>query len=154
MLTASYNRHDKGCDGNEYRRALLSQGLEIAPSANARQRLTEYIQTAPIKARARCVQKTGWHDGVFVLPAETIGENGERVLLQSLHEPAAMRTAGTLEQWRDTVGRYCIGNSRLTLAVSAAFAAPLLDITGDEGGGLNIKGQSSNRKTNALYIAV
>ena len=141
-------------DGSEYRRALLSMGLEIAPSTQARQRLAEYIQTSPVKNRARCVTKTGWHQGVFVLPDETLGENSERILLQSLHEPAAMRTAGTLEQWRDSVGRSCVGNSRLTLAVSAAFAAPLLDITGDESGGLNIQGASSTGKTTALAAAV
>jgi uncharacterized protein (DUF927 family) len=141
-------------DGSEYRRELLSQGLQIAPSTQARQRLTEYIQTARTKARARCVTKTGWHNGAFVLPGETLGENGERVLLQSLHEPADMRTAGSLDGWRDTVGRFCIGNSRLTLAVSAAFAAPLLDIAGDESGGLNFQGASSTGKTTALYTAV
>ena len=141
-------------DGSEYRRQLLSQGLQIAPSTQARQRLTEYIQTARTKARARCVTKTGWHNGAFVLPGETLGENGERVLLQSLHEPADMRTAGSLNGWRDTVGRFCIGNSRLTLAVSAAFAAPLLDIAGDESGGLNFQGASSTGKTTALYTAV
>jgi len=141
-------------DGSEYRRALLSQGLQIAPSTRARQQLTEYILTAPIQARARCVTKTGWHQGVFVLPDETLGENGERILLQSLHEPAAMRTVGTLEQWRDSVARFCVGNSRLALAVSAAFAAPLLDITGDESGGLNFQGASSTGKTTALAAAV
>ena len=141
-------------DGNEYRRALLSQGLQIAPSTQARQRLTEYIQTARVKKRARCVTKTGWHGGVFVLPAETLGENGERVLLQSLHEPAAIRTAGTLDDWRDSVARLCIGNSQLTLALSAAFAAPLLDITGDDSGGINWQGASSTGKTTALNAAV
>ena len=33
-------------DGNDFRRALLSTGLEIAPSTRARQRLAEFIQTA------------------------------------------------------------------------------------------------------------
>jgi uncharacterized protein (DUF927 family) len=141
-------------DGAEYRRALMSMGLEIAPSTKARQRLTEYIQTAPVTARARCVQKTGWHDGVFVLADETLGENGERILLQTLSEPPAMRTAGTLEQWRDNVAALCVGNSRLCLAVSAAFAAPLLDITGDDSGGINLQGQSSSGKTTALAAAV
>ena len=141
-------------DGSEYRRALLSQGLQIAPSATARQRLTEYIQTARVKRRARCVTKTGWHNGVFVLPAETLGEHGERVLLQTLHEPAAIRTAGTLDDWRDNVAALCAGNSRLTLAISAAFAAPLLDITGDDSGGINLQGQSSTGKTTALNAAV
>jgi uncharacterized protein (DUF927 family) len=141
-------------DGNEYRRMLLSLGLEISPAVRTRHRLTEYIQTAPIQKRARCVSKTGWHNGVFVLPDETLGDNNEQVILQTLHETAAMRTSGSLDGWRDTVGLYCQGNSRLTLAVSAAFAAPLIEITGDEAGGLNFQGQSSTGKTTALYAAV
>ncbi len=141
-------------DGNEYRRALLSQGLQIAPGTQARQRLTEYLRTAPVKKRARCVNKTGWHGGAFVLPDFTYGETGERILLQSLHEPAAMRTAGTLEGRRDGVVRLCEGNSRLLFAVSAAFAAPLLDITGDDSGGINFQGASSTGKTTVLYAAV
>ena len=141
-------------DGAEYRRTLLSRGLQIAPSTQARQRLTEYIQTAKVWARARCVEKTGWHCGAYVLPDETLGEHGERVLLQSLHEPAPMRCAGTAEQWRDNVAVYCSGNSRLTLAVSMAFAAPLLGISGDESGGLNYQGPSSTGKTTALNLAV
>ena len=89
-----------------------------------------------------------------MLPDDTLGENGERVLLQSLHEPASMRTAGTLEQWRDSVAALCTGNSRLTLAVSAGFAAPLLYVTGDESGGLHFQGASSTGKTTALNAAV
>ena len=141
-------------DGAEYRRALLSQGLQIAPSTQARQRLTEYIQTVKVKARARCVSKTGWHNGAFVLPDETLGEDGEKVLLQSLHEPAPIRCSGTLDEWRENVAALCAGNSRLELAVSASFAAPLLDITGDDSGGLNFQGQSSTGKTTALHGAV
>ena len=141
-------------DGNEYRRALLSQGLQIAPGTQARQRLTEYLQAAPVKKRARCVNQTGWHGGAFVLPDITYGEAGERILLQSLHEPAAIRTAGTLDGWRDGVARLCEGNSRLLFAVSATFAPPLLDITGDDSGGINFQGASSTGKTTVLYAAV
>ena len=141
-------------DGSEYRRCLLSQGLRITTNFQARQRLAEYLQAAPVTARARCVTKTGWHNGVFVLPDETLGENGERVLLQSLHEPAAMHAAGTQDGWRDGVAALCVDNSRLTLAVSAAFAAPLLGITGDDSGGINLQGISSTGKTTALHVAV
>jgi putative DNA primase/helicase len=141
-------------DGSEYRRLLLSHGLRIATNPAARQRFAEYLQAAPVTARARCVTKIGWHNGVFVLHDETLGENGERVLLQSLHEPALMTTAGTLDGWRENVAALCVDNSRLTLAVSAAFAAPLLDITGDDSGGLNFQGASSTGKTTALNAAV
>lgn len=48
-------------DGNEYRRMLLSMGLQIAASTKARNLLTQYIQTAKVDKRARCVDRTGWH---------------------------------------------------------------------------------------------
>jgi uncharacterized protein (DUF927 family) len=39
------------------------------------------------------------------------------------------------------------------LAVSTAFAGPLVDLVGGEGGGLNLYGQSSRGKTTALKVA-
>src|SRR5260370_37293308 len=38
----------------------------------------------------------------------------------------SFRQAGTLESWQQSVGRYAVGNSRLVLAISAAFAGPLI----------------------------
>jgi putative DNA primase/helicase len=108
------------------------------------------LQTAPVKQRVRCVNQMGWHGGSFVLSDITYGEAGERILLQSLHEPAAMRTAGTMDGWRDGVARLCEGNSRLTFAISAAFAAPLLDIIGDDSGGINFQGASSTGKNHSV----
>jgi putative DNA primase/helicase len=47
----------------------------------------------------------------------------------------------------------CRGNSRLILAVSAAFAGPLLTPLGMEGGGLHFIGRSSLGKSTALEVA-
>src|SRR4029453_14062513 len=44
-------------------------------------------------------------------------------------------------------------NSRLLVAVSTGFAAPLLALLGEESGGLHYKGQSSEGKTTALLCA-
>ncbi|MDR0555939.1 MAG: DUF927 domain-containing protein [Holosporaceae bacterium] len=41
-------------------------------------------------------------------------------------EPSAVDTKGNLQDWIENVGRICIGNSRLILAVSAGFASILL----------------------------
>ncbi|MBU0761866.1 MAG: DUF927 domain-containing protein, partial [Candidatus Altiarchaeota archaeon] len=59
----------------------------------------------------------------------------------------------SLKQWQDNVGHFCEGNSRLTLVVSTAFAAPLLSLIGEENGGIHIHGNSSEGKTTALRIA-
>lgn len=140
-------------DGTEFRRVLLSMGLRLAPGTKARQLVAQYVQTARTEARAVCTGRTGWHGDSYVLPDETLGEGGERVLLQTLGEPPKMRTAGTAREWRDGVGALCAGNSRLVLAVSAAFAAPLLELVGYESGGIHLVGASSTGKTTALRLA-
>ena len=141
-------------DGNEYRRMLLSMGLEIAGSNKARNLLTQYIQTAQIEQRARCVERTGWHGNVFVMPDRTIGEDEERILYQSaMASHGTFKQKGKLAAWQANVAALCIGNSRLVFAVSSAFAAPLLHITGMESGGVHLRGDSSTGKTTALRAA-
>ena len=54
---------------------------------------------------------------------------------------------GTLPEWREHVGSKAIGNSRLLLAISTAFAAPLLALTDIENGGFHFKGLTSLGKT-------
>lgn len=141
-------------DGAEYRGALLSMGLQIAASNKARNLLTQYIQTAQVEQRARCVERTGWHGSVFVMPDRTIGEDDERILFQSASAtPGTFRQKGKLATWRMNVAALCAGNSRLVFAVSAAFAAPLLHVTGMESGGVHLRGDSSTGKTTALRAA-
>lgn len=141
-------------DGNEYRRMLLSTGLQIAASGKARNLLTQYIQTAQVEQRARCVERTGWHGNVFVMPDRTIGEDDERILFQSASAtPGTFRQKGKPFTWQANVAALCAGNSRLVFAVSAAFAAPLLHITGMESGGVHLRGDSSTGKTTALRAA-
>ncbi|WP_428484906.1 DUF927 domain-containing protein [Rhodopila sp.] len=71
----------------------------------------------------------------------------------AVNDASLFNTAGTLAEWRDQVAALCVGNSRLLLAVSAAFAGPLLDIAGEEGGGLHFRGSSRVGKTTALRVA-
>jgi putative DNA primase/helicase len=55
--------------------------------------------------------------------------------------------------WTHNVGKLCRGNSRLILAVSSAFAGPLLRLLGAESGGFHFVGTSSLGKTTALTVA-
>lgn len=141
-------------DGLECRRELLSQGLLIATNRKLKEHLSSYILNAKPTSVVRCVDKTGWHQNVFVLPNETFGQSIERVLLQShAQESQGLAVAGTLEAWRTSVATLCRGNSRLIFAVSTAFAASLLHLLGDESGGFNFTGRSSTGKTIALTVA-
>nr|WP_258957726.1 DUF927 domain-containing protein [Legionella sainthelensi] len=55
-------------DASEVRRELVRLGLTISPGHHARDLLTSYVQVFPVEARARCVDKLGWHNKVFVTP--------------------------------------------------------------------------------------
>ena len=142
-------------DGAEYRGILLSMGLQMSTMPKARNLLTQFIQTAEVTTRARCVDRTGWHGRVFVMPGRTIGESTqERILYQSASAaPGNFKERGKLSDWQKSVAACCVGNSRLLFAVSVAFAAPLLEITGMESGGFHFRGNSSTGKTTALRVA-
>ncbi len=142
-------------DGAEYRGALLSMGLQISTMTKARNLLTQHIQTAMVEARARCVERTGWHDGSFVMPNKTIGNHQqERIIFQSAaNTQSTFKQKGKLSDWQEHIAKPCAGNSRLVFAISAAFASPLLEVTGMESGGVHFRGDSSTGKTTALRVA-
>jgi uncharacterized protein (DUF927 family) len=76
------------------------------------------------------------------------------LVLQTLDRHSeGYRQAGTLEGWQTEIGARCVGNSRLLVAVSTGFAAPLLEPLGEESGGLHFRGESSEGKTTALLVA-
>lgn len=143
-------------DGLELRRMLMDCGLVIDPTSDARQKFLRFVLHSEPKKHVRCVNQTGWHDGAFVLPDEVISANGNRdsILLQNIDRTAnKFRTVGTLADWQENIARYCVGNSRLMFAVSAAFAAALLPIAEETGGGFHLHGTSSTGKTTALLVA-
>lgn len=144
-------------DGLEVAGMLLDAGLSMAPGA--RQKVITYLQTSRPDARARITSRTGWHassdcPSVFVLPETAYGQGADEWIYEaegsSMH---AFKRKGTPEQWRDSIGRMCIGNSRLLFAASIAFAAPLLYLVGGESGGFHFRSNSSDGKTTALRVA-
>jgi putative DNA primase/helicase len=143
-------------DGADYRRSLLNMGVIIGSNRKAREKLTEYLTYFLPKDTALCIDRTGWHDGSFIFPDEVIGEEKEeKIIFQNMaHNTEGFKTKGTLKEWQENIAKYCMGNSRLILAVSAAFAAPLLKQLGEESGGFHFNGASSTGKTTALKIAV
>ncbi len=141
-------------DSSDVRRELARLGLTISPSKLARDLLSSYIQVFPIEARARCVDKLGWHDGIYVTASEAIGESTEQIVFQNANslEPA-LSTAGSVEDWRNSIGRLAEGNSRLIFAISTAFAPCLANLIGEDSGGFHFRGASSSGKTTALKVA-
>lgn len=143
-------------DGSEYRNRLLSLGLTIAPSRFAKDALNEYIAITKPTGRVRCIDRVGWSGDSVVLPHRSTATNqAERIIFQTdasaFDNPYQQR--GSLKDWQENVARYAVGNSRLTLALSAAFAGPLLYPSGTEGGGFHFRGGSSTGKTTSLLCA-
>ena len=52
-------------DASEVRRELARLGLTITPSKTGRDFLTSYLQIFSVEARARCVDRLGWHNDVL-----------------------------------------------------------------------------------------
>jgi len=142
-------------EGKELRSYLFNLGLELAsPDKFTRDALYEYICKAEPYKRALCVARVGWHDNVFVLPDVAIGNAEKYVVLQTATSfDHNYKQRGTLESWQDHVSRYAVGNSRLALAISAAFAAPLLRLVHAESGGIHFRGRSSIGKSTILHAA-
>lgn len=141
-------------DGAEYRAALLSMGLRISSAANARNRLAQYLQSRQPEEMARCADRVGWHGRAYVLPRETIGGEGERIVYQVdgiTENPFKQR--GTVEGWRAGLASLCVGNDRLLFAVCSALAGPLVRPSGVDSGGFHLRGGSSCGKTTALKVA-
>jgi putative DNA primase/helicase len=141
-------------DGAEYRATLLNMGLRIASGANARNRLGQYLQSRQPQEMAQCADRVGWHGRAYVLPRETIGGDGERIVYQVdgiTENPFKVR--GTLEHWRERIASKCVGNDRLLFAVSCAFAGLLVRPSGIDSGGFHLRGGSSCGKTTALKVA-
>lgn len=142
-------------DGADLRAELLRQGLDISSNAKARKLLIDYIQQANPPVTARCVTRTGWHGNSFVLPKETFGDSSAEPIIFQTSSPdsVALGQGGTFDGWRQRVSIPAAGNSRLVLALSAAFAGPCLGLVGSEGGGLHLRGGSSLGKTTAVLVA-
>jgi putative DNA primase/helicase len=141
-------------DGTEFRGVLMAQGLRIAASTRARALLAQFIQSRQPEEHARCTDRIGWHGAAFVLPRETLGDSGERIVFQTDGTVEnTFRQRGNLGHWRDRVAQYCVGNSRLAFAVSCAFAGPILRPAGIDSGGFHLRGDSSCGKTTALRVA-
>lgn len=138
-------------DCADLRGELLYMGLEIDPKH--RPRLPHYLTHRAPKRRVLAALSLGWHDGSFILPDEVIGDGDIRFQSESA-SPPDFEQRGTLEDWRREVSERASDNDILTLAISAAFAGPILDLAHVEHAGVHFYGDSSAGKTTAVQAAV
>ncbi|MDP7333409.1 MAG: DUF927 domain-containing protein [SAR324 cluster bacterium] len=143
-------------EGNDIQKELLNRGLRINTGRTARQKLVEFLNHSEPGRLARCVDRVGWHGRQFVLPnGEVIGPDHEEplLLMERFTIKTAFKICGSLEEWQEHVALPCKENSRLLFALSASFAAALLEPLVMESGGFNFRGDSSQGKTALLDVA-
>lgn len=129
---------------------LLDKGLTIDPSH--KKLLSQYIHTYTPKRHVETVSKTGWHESSFVLPDRTFGHSDLYYQTDGL-QLSVYQTAGSLDDWRNSISRYCPNNPLMMLFVSTAFAGPLIEKVNATGGGIHLYGDSSTGKTTLLSVA-
>ena len=137
-------------DQTEFRKVLSGGGLVISTNQKARKLLCDYVLTHRTGMKARCVDKIGWNGGRYVLNNRVIGAQDKELLVYQGSEAADFSTNGTLKNWQDNIAALATGNSRITFAISCAFAGVLVELAGESGGGFQFTGETSKGKTSAL----
>jgi uncharacterized protein (DUF927 family) len=136
-----------------FRETLADGGLEIGSGPKVNDRLTQYVRSQRPERSIICVPHVGWLDRAFIFPESVIPPDANVGYQTAGRGEHFYRTSGTLESWREQIGRRCAGNSRLIFAVSAAFAGPLLRPLNVQGGGFHFRSFSSMGKSTTQWVA-
>lgn len=108
--------------------------------------------------KAFAVHKKGVHKGAYVYPFSDDRNNcytSEKKRYVYLGDTSKLPVkSGTLTDWQEQIGKYCVGNTRLVLACAASVTASVLrHVMGDNGFLLYFSGQSQKGKTTTLTVA-
>jgi putative DNA primase/helicase len=133
---------------------LAGAGLHINLEAPTRKILVYLNNYSPARS-IKTTRKSGWCANGFLTENGiiTIEERDEDILLDTAYGSTCVAVSGSRDDWRENIGRLCCGNSRLILAASTAFTAPLLHLLDRPNFGIQLVGKSSAGKTTALYVA-
>lgn len=138
---------------------LRSRGFRLLGGKAARESLAELLMTWKPARRYYITDRLGWVDEgctAFVLGNKRVLGDEDMVFLNDAASSRAMemRSSGTLEDWRATVAQRCSGNPVMLVAVSLAFAGPLVGFLGRESFGLHLDGKSGHGKSTTAKAAV
>lgn len=134
---------------------LTDANFAVPNSPEDRRLLGRYISEAHPEKSALLTRRTGWHEDIFVTPDKTYGDSDWGIIksFPVFRQEGLFDTGETLGDWKKKVAMPAGTSSRLMFAIGAAFAAPLLKLSGVESGGFHFVGKSSIGKTTALLVA-
>lgn len=129
---------------------LQGKGITILSGRIKRERLADYLQAEGSNEAYNVIDRAGWYKGAYIMP---IGElQGKTIYIGQ--RDRGYTQSGTLEEWRENIGRYAVCNSRLALAIGTALAAPLARLLHIEAGGFHLFGDSRSGKSTAARVAL
>ncbi|MBR1734750.1 MAG: DUF927 domain-containing protein [Alphaproteobacteria bacterium] len=140
-------------DGSKIHDVLYKYGLDIDTGAKAKRKLNEYLNASNPKKLITYTLRSGWHKGIFLTATDIYGNNSCEICHIPAAEPAKLSSTGSLLDWQCNISRLCINNSRLMLAMSAAFASMILTPCAADNFFLHFYGRSSQGKTTMLDVA-
>lgn len=144
-------------EGNEAIKRMANLGFRPTNGRKALEGLRNYCLEANPATTICTVPSHGWHNDEFIDndSFDIAEQEGQSVTILDPNVAGGHRynTAGTLEDWKASVGRLAAGNSRIVFTISAAFAAALLEPLRQPNIGLHLHGISSIGKTTTLYAA-
>ena len=150
---------DKARDPAQVCALLIKKNANLPyEQEDARQAVEKALRSEPSK-RIRYAARLGWRADRrrFVTPRGTIGARRQVQLRPPLwlneRQHVEIGRQGTREEWIKRVARRCGYSDSAMLAVSAAFAAPLLERVGLQSFGINLFGKSKVGKTAELLAA-
>lgn len=136
-------------------RTLKAGGVNVTTKSGLRATLADWLQSCVNGEVWRIAHATGWQCGAYIMPdGEIIGTPDQPVLFNGRSSAASgYTTSGTVESWRENVGRLAFGNYSMMTGVAAALAAPLIGLAGADGFGIHLYEQSSAGKTTTANVA-
>lgn len=136
-------------------RTLKAGGVNVTTKSGLRATLADWLQSCANGEVWRIAHATGWQCGAYIMPdGEIIGTPEQPVLFNGQSSAASgYTTSGTVDSWRESVGRLAFGNYSMMTGVAAALAAPLIGLAGADGFGIHLYEQSSAGKTTTANVA-
>lgn len=140
-------------EGREALMKLMDGGYHF--NLGMKRQLLDYLNSKPIRETLIQHDRLGWIPDTnnFMFGDGAVGNANAVNYIYTGNTPTQSDVAGTLDEWRDEVAALCLGNSRLLLSTSLAFAGPLLRLTNQSSFGVHLVGPSSIGKSTAMLVA-
>jgi uncharacterized protein (DUF927 family) len=142
-------------DFRQFRRLVLDHGYQFPADETFTRELHSKLVGQAAKRHRHIIHRQGWYRDHFVFPGEPIWIE-DRVVCFEPPNPEHARnfgSGGTLQGWKDGVAKYAPHSTRLTLSISLAFAAAILEFADVENGGVHLYADSTTGKTTFMLAA-